>query len=231
MEKTLSLLVESMMEQLRPHITQDVMLSQDMIADQIHDSRAALVPRLYAEKNTFDGWFQERNYESEIIKTITIGGYSYSLKVPTNRIVLDGPLMSDMSFKNIRFFGSHDVGSEPFNRVTQEQFLTNKHQRYGNNQPIYFVDGSTIYIQNAMDMMYYRSSMCYANPTLVDGYSWDTTLYPLPLTAHRKMEIILFQHLGPKLQMPVDILNNLLDETKNAPVMQQVRQTEQQQQQ
>lgn len=231
MEKSLSLLVDSIMEQLRPHMTQDVMLSEEWIADQIHDSRSALVPRLYAEKDIFEGWYQQVDYPSVISKEMLIDGYAYPFSEKIRIIELDTEPMANMGFKNIQFIGPVDfgLGSLLMTRQTINEFVANHHHRYGNNLPVYALYGSKILMRNVPDMEFFRTSICYANPTLVNGFTWDSP-YPLPLTQHRKMEIITFQHLAPKLQMPVDLINNLQDETKNAPVANQVRQAQQEEQ-
>ena len=68
-------------------------------------------------------------------------------------------------------------------------------------------------------------------PNDLPDFVYETSPYPIGENNIRQLEIITFQHIAPKLGMPVDLLNNGMDETKNANVNKQVQQSEQQQEQ
>lgn len=224
---TLEKHVESIKEQLRPNRTNDVNISDEWIADMIHASRSALVPSLYTAKDMFMGWHQPIILQAVRMGKTIIGGYTYTPTVPVSKIALPGNLMQGMGFKNILYFGNMDMGNQNYERLTMNGFLSHEYHRYGNRTPVYTVDGGTIYIKNISTQKYFRSMMCFEQPTCVPDYSWSDTLYPIPSSAHRRLEIVTFQHIAAKLGMPVDMLLNGLDETKNAPVNQQVRQQNQ----
>ena len=219
--------VDSMVKQLRPHITSDVVLSPEWVADMIHASRAALVPALYNSRCSFVGWYQDMYLKASRMGSVTIDGKTFTPQTETYRVVLPCGLMQGMGDRNIHFLTSIDMDGHNYSRVGMNEFLTYGHHRYGSDSPIYTVDGNIIYLRNIGTQIYFRSGVCLENPVAAPGYDYAVTTYPLPAHLHRKMEIVAFQHMAPKLGMPVDVLNNMIDETKNAPVQQQVRQSEQ----
>ena len=81
-------------------------------------------------------------------------------------------------------------------------------------------------IRNANGQQKYRLRALFAVPTEVPNYDEELTAYPIDESDIRSLEIITFQHIAPKLGLPVDLINNGQDETKNAPVTQQVKQAQ-----
>lgn len=57
-------------------------------------------------------------------------------------------------------------------------------------------------------------SAIFAKPTCVPDYSIDESIYPLPVSLLLNLEIIVFQHLGPKVSLPVDSIPDGIDGTR-----------------
>lgn len=224
---TLEKHVDSLISQLRPHLTSDVVISPEWVADMIHASRSALVPALYNGRASFEGWYQPLYLKAVKVGKMTVDGLNFTPTMETYKIVLPCNLMQGMGMKNIQYLTSLDMDGHNYSRVSMNEFLSYKYHRYGKDNPIYVTDGHVIYLRNVGSQVYYNASLCLDNPTAAPNFTWESSVYPLPGHLHRKMEIVAFQHMAPKLGMPVDLLNNALDETKNAPVQQQVKQTEQ----
>lgn len=214
--KTLEMITDSILRQVKPSITSDVDISRDWIDDVIDDSRAALVRALYSANDLFLGWHQSLDLKSHITKEIFVDGYSYKLRNPLSVIDLPGELMSSMGWKNILYIGPHGFGGSNIHRVTMSEFEMYEYHRFGNNTPCFTVVDNKIYLKNNGSMVYFKAEMCFAKPSCVPGYDRAVSKYPLPLSEHRKLEIITFNHIATKLGIPIDTVANNVDETKNA---------------
>ena len=226
MDKTLQMITESIIKQIKPNITDDVDLSELWIDDMVDDSRAALVPSLYNANDTFSGWYQDMVLEATRDTTIIISGYQYRYKTPLNILTLPGLLMESMGWKNILYLGSYGIEGKNIQRVTMSEFQEYENHRYGGMMPCYVVDGLKIYMKNIGIQKHFRATMCFAKPTCVPLYTRDASDYPIPLSLHRKLEIVIFQHIAPKLNLPIDVISNNSDETRTGSMQEALKQSE-----
>ena len=91
--KTLAQITESIIKQIKPHITDDQPLSEAWIQDEINDSRAALVRPLYTARDMFAGWHQTLALEAEDDSSITIDGVEIEYEETFKRYNCPGHLL------------------------------------------------------------------------------------------------------------------------------------------
>lgn len=226
--KTLKMITESIIKQIKPEISDDQHISEQWIDDMVDDGRAALVRVLYNANDTFQEWFQEVKLEAVKENSITIDERQYFYKYPLDVITLPGKLMHDMNWKNILYLGSYGFDTNNIQRVTMAEFQEFQHHRFGNTKPYFMVNDNKIYLRNIGIQKYFKGIMCFAKPSCVPGFVRETSEYPIPLSLHRKLEIITFQHIAPKLNLPVDIVSNHSDDTKGGTMADAVKQSQNQ---
>ena len=229
MEKTLAMITESIIKQIKPHITDDQDISEPWIDDEIDDVRAALVPVLYNANDSFQDWHQEVILEAVKDISVTIDGYTFLFKTPISIITLPGTLMQGMRWKNILYMGAHGFEALNYQRVTMTEFQEYEYHRFGNRMPCYVVDGDRILLKNVGLQTHFKGIFCFSRPSCVTGYNRKTTRYPLPLSLHHKLEIVVFQHIAPKLGLPVDVISNNTDETRTGNMQQAVKESQREQ--
>lgn len=224
--KTLAEITESIIKQIKPHITDDQPLSETWIQDVINDSRAALVRPLYTAKDVFHGWHQTINIEAVNDEEIVIDDATITYDTPLKKITLPGTLLDGMEWKNILYFGAHGFSttSRGFQRVNVKEFVTYGNHRFGSTEPCYFVNGDTIYVKNSQQFLYSLMA-CFHDPRVVTGYNIDTSIYPIPQSLHRRLEMITFQHIAPKLNLPLDVISNHVDESRVGNMQEAVKQS------
>ena len=225
-EKTLALIRESIIKQVKPHITDDQPLSELWIEDMINDSRAALVRSLYTSRDIFEGWYQTLSVTAEAYDSVTIDGVPFTFDDELKRIDLPGTLLNGIEWRNILYFGAHGFSSRSrgFNRVNIGEFISYGNHRFGNAEPCYFVEGDKIYIKNSEQFEYFLIA-CFHDPRVVPGYDVDISVYPIPQSQHRKLEIITFQHIAPKLNLPVDFISNHMDESRTGNMQEAIKES------
>ena len=214
MEYTLAAIRDGIIKQMKPDANNDIDISEEWIEDAIDMARASLVRKLVNSNDDFSGWYQTVSLESEMKKSILIDGYNYELKNPISVITLPGELMQGMKWRNVIHFGQLGFEQLNYGRVSMREFQEYKFHRFGNNSPIYFVDGDKIYIRGNGLHRYFTVTAIFAKPTCVPDYSIDQSIYPLPVSLLLNLEIIVFQHLGPKVSLPVDSVPDGLDGTR-----------------
>ena len=224
--KTLAQITESIIKQIKPHITDDQPLSEGWIQDEINDSRAALVRPLYTARDMFAGWHQTLALEAEDDSSIIIEGEKIEYEETFKKIQLPGTLIDGMEWKNIQYLGSlgYAPSSVGFQRVNIKEFVAYSNHRFGSDNPCYFIDGENIYIKNSVQY-YYLLTACFHDPRVVSGYNVETSIYPIPQALHRRLEMITFQHIAPKLNLPIDLISNHLDESRVGNMQEAIKQS------
>ena len=224
--KTLQMITESIIKQIKPEITDNQFISESWLDDKVDDVRAALVPALYNGHDMFLDWHQKIDLQSTTELSVVIDGYTYNYKKALSVIQLPGTLMQGMGWNNVLHFGSHGLECPKMQRVTIAEFQEYEFHRFGNNIACYVVVGDRILMKNTGLQKYFTGSFCFAKPSCVPSFDRTTSIYPLPVVHHHKLEIILFQHLAPKMTLPSDIISNSIDDTKIGNMQQAIRESQ-----
>ena len=75
--KTLAMIRDSIINQLKPLANSDVDIQEEWIEDVIDDARGALVRTLFNARDDFSGWYQTIDLEASDLKSTVINGYEY----------------------------------------------------------------------------------------------------------------------------------------------------------
>lgn len=226
---TLEKIVESIKLQLKPHLTDDVIVHDEWLIEMINASRAAMVKSLYVAGDNFVDFYQEIQLDS--ISQDTISGTNILFDKPFEKIVLPTKIMSGIGKKNIQYLGSYDYSVRNMDNVSFSEFINYSEHRFGSDLPCYTDFSDSIMIKNTSGQKKWLIRSLFEFPNTVPNYVYESTPYPIGLNNHRQLEIITFQHIAQKLGMPVDLLNNGMDETKNANIGKQAQQPPQEQEQ
>jgi len=213
---TLESIVESIKIQIKPHLTDDVIIHDAWLIEMINESRGALMRSLFTSGDNFIAFFQEY--------TRTLDDFNANFK----KFVLPSKLMQGIGKKNILYFGPEEMGAPTYHYCSFEELMNYNYHRFGASK-LAFADMGT-YLQvrtNSKPTLVLKA--IFEVPNDFDDFVYETSPYPIGENNVRQLEIITFQHIASKLGMPVDLINNGMDETKNASVNKQVQQSEQQQ--
>ena len=212
---TLEKIVESIKLQLKPHITDDVILHDDWLIDIINQSRSALLRKLYLSGDNFSSFYQSCTLTAQ-------NKYNQDNIYKYNIIVLKCPkIIGTIGKRNIQYVGSVDYSTTNIQYVEVENFIAHDDHRFGSKEACYTLINDEILIRNTSGQTQWNVIALFTSPNDVPGYDYKETAYPIDESDLRTLEIITFEHLAPKLGLPVDLLNNAHDETKNVNVGQQ----------
>jgi len=217
---TLETIVESLKIQLKPHLTDDVIIHDAWLIEMINESRAALMRTLFSSGDNFIAFYQEM--------TITSIDYVTGIK----KIVLPNgvKLMEGIGRKNILYVGPSTLLSPQYHYCSYEELVNYTYHRFGSTLPSYCDMSDHILVLTDTNATFTVKAVIEA-PNDMESYVYETTPYPIGANNVRQLEIITFQHIAQKLGMPVDLINNGIDETKNANIGKQAQQQQQEQQQ
>lgn len=225
--KTLAMIRDSIINQLKPLANSDVDIQEEWIEDVIDDARGALVRTLFNARDDFSGWYQTVELEASDLKSTVINGYEYFFRNPVSVVTLPGPLMQGLGQKNILYFGAHGVDTLNMQRASMREFQEYEYHRFGAGLPCYMLDGDKLYLRNTGRRRYFKLSAIFSKPTCVPGYDIDNSDYPLPISLHNRLEIVVFQHLASKMNLPVDKIPGNPDETRIGDMNQAMRASQQ----
>jgi hypothetical protein len=214
---TLESIVESIKLQLKPHLTDDVIVYDSWLIDMINQSRGALMRTLYTSGDNFIAFYQTLSLPLE------------NMNANFKKMVLPTPLMQSIGKKNILYLGPSDMGVPTYHHCSLDELLNYNHHRFGNNKLAFADMGSYLQVKTTLTPTLTLMGI-FNVPNDVTGYVYETSPYPIGENNVRQLEIITFQHIAIKLGMPVDIINNGMDETKNTNVGKQVQQQQEQEQ-
>lgn len=220
---TLETIVESLKAQLKPHLTDDVIIHDAWLIEMINQSRGALMRSLFVSGDSFIAFYQT------IIGTVI----DYS---PTNanfkKFLLPSRLMQSIGKKNILYFGPTEMNVPTYHYCSFDELLNYNFHRFGKNKLAFADVGEHLQVNHTgTDKPILVLKAVVEVPNDLSDYVYETSPYPIGENNVRQLEIITFQHIAPKLGLPVDLINNGMDETKNAKIAQQPQQQEQQEQQ
>jgi hypothetical protein len=220
---TLEKIVESLIKQIKPNINDDVIISEEWLIDMINQSRSAMLIKKYVANENFINYYQEIELNVELKQKAEINGVEFEFETEIGVVNIPS-LVTRIGNKNIDYFGSMMLNTKMIDYVMFNEFITYDYHRFGGNMPCYTLRSDTIMIRNPKGMKKWLLRALFGSPNDVPGYSYSESMYPIDESDLRQLEIILFQHIAPKLGMPIDMLNNASDETANAPVREQTRQ-------
>lgn len=216
---TLESIVESIKIQIKPHLTDDVIIHDAWLIEMINESRGALMRSLFTSGDNFIAFYQD----------MTISTTAYQTGIA--KLVLPSKLMESIGRKNIQYVGPATLKSPQYHYCSFEELINYSYHRFGKTNPAYCDMSDHILTTASTAGVSHLVKAVVEVPNDVTGYVYETSQYPIGSNNLRQLEIITFQHIAPKLGMPVDLINNGMDETKNANVNKQVQQSEQQQEQ
>ena len=215
---TLETIVESIKSQIKPHITDDIILHDEWLIEMINNSRAALMRSLFVSGDNFISFYQE------------LTGTTVDMNANFKKLVLPSKLMESIGKKNILYLGPSAMSTPEYHYCSFEELMNYNHHRFGKNNVAYCDRGDYLQIKTTTNASLLLNAV-FEVPNEVTGYVYETSPYPIGANNVRQLEIITFQHIAPKLGIPVDVLNNGMDETKNANIGKQAQQQPQEQQQ
>lgn len=225
---TLERIVESIKLQLKPHLNDDVILLDEWLIEMINQSRSALIRKVYLSGESLTPFYQEMLCTSSIVTQF--GGINIPSTLSYQKITLPSGLqiLGASGRKNIQYLGALDYSLTDIQYVELEEFIAYAYHRFGNALPCFTNLTDTIVVRNANSINQWRLRCIIMHPQLAPNYDYRETIYPIDGANQRQLELITFQHIAPKLGLPVDIMNNGQDETKNAPVARQQQQQQEQ---
>lgn len=231
---TLERIVESIKLQLKPHLTEDVIVLDEWLIEMINQSRSALIRKIYVSGESFTPFYQDivcTSMESDSVGGVNIGlskEYAFQKVLFPEGVELVG----GCGKKNIQYLGLLDYSLVDIQYVELEEFMAYSYHRFGATLPSYTSMVDHLLVRNTNRTGVSQPWLLRAiilHPQYAPGYDYRETIYPIDGANLRQLEIITFQHIAQKLGLPVDIINNGSDETKNAPAAQQGQRRQQEQ--
>ena len=127
---TLTLLVESIIKQLKPHLTDDVDISETWIKEVIHQSRAALINKKFLSGELFNNYYQEMEITTTTKKGTIVGGryipFTFSFETATIPEILH-----KSGKRAIDYFGSIDFSTTQIDYIEFNEFISYSYHRLG----------------------------------------------------------------------------------------------------
>lgn len=215
---TLESIVESIKIQIKPHLTDDVIVHDEWLIEMINQSRGALMRTLFTAGDNFIAFYQD------VTSPLT------DMNANFKKFVLPSKLMQSIGKKNIFYLGPVDMGVPTYHYCSFEELMNYNFHRFGNSKLAFADMGLYLQVKSTTKPELLLKAV-FEVPNDIPQFVYETTPYPIGENNVRQLELITFQHIAPKLGLPVDLLNNGMDETKNAKVAQQPQQEQTQQQQ
>jgi len=216
---TLESIVESIKLQLKPHLTDDVIIYDEWLIEMINESRGALMRTLFTSGDNFIAFYQ--TYPEQALASLN-GNFK--------KFVLTTKLMQSIGKKNVLYFGPTAMDVPTYHYCSFDELLNYSFHRFGNTKLAFCDMGEYLQVRTTLTPTLLLKGV-FEIPNDVPLYDYRTSVYPIGENNVRQLEIITFQHIIVKLGLPVDLINNGMDETKNANVGKQAQQQPQQEQQ
>lgn len=208
---TLETIVESIKMQLKPHITEDVILHDSWLIQMVNESRAALMKALFVSGDNLISFYQE--YAWALIETD--GSTLKKFNLPSK-------LMEGIGRKNILYVGPGDMNLPNFHYCSFEELISYSLHRFGSTNPSYADMSDHLLISNYNDVEI-RGKFIFESPNDIPFYDYKETAYPIGANNVRQLELITFDHILPKIGLPTDTLNDGIDSTKGVGIGQQAQ--------
>jgi len=214
---TLQVLVDEVMLHMKPRMRQDDVIEPELVAQYIRDARAATILREYAGKRSLNGFVQTLNVAITPIEwkiSVNVNGSQKTYPMQANSIYrIEMPrLISGIGRYALHYFGSADL-QNTYDVIYEPLFETMHYMRWGGTKPVLYANHTDtyIYVPNNKPLVATIVGI-FGNPEDVYGFTWDMP-YPIPTDAKESMTYIVRQKLMEHLQMPIDIVNDNVNQT------------------
>lgn len=198
---TLETIVESIKLQLKPRITEDVIIHDSWLIQMVNESRAALVRALYVSGDNFIPFFQ------------SFTGVSVADESGFTKLILPSRLLEGLGRRNILYLNdSASMKNPQYHYCSYEELVNYSLHRFGGNQKAFTEMSDHILLSGSAGTI--NGKFIFEAPNDITGYDYKVTPYPIGANNVRQLELITFDHILPKLGMPVDSINDGIDSTK-----------------
>ena len=198
---TLETIVESIKLQLKPRITEDVIIHDSWLIQMVNESRAALVRALYVSGDNFIPFFQ------------SFTGASVSDESGFSKLMLPSRLLEGLGRRNILYLNdSANMKNPQYHYCSYEELVNYSLHRFGGNQKAFTEMSDHILLSGSAGTI--NGKFVFEAPNDITGYDYKLSPYPIGANNVRQLELITFDHILPKLGMPVDSINDGIDSTK-----------------
>lgn len=208
---TLETIVESIKLQLKPHLTEDIVLHDKWLIQMVNEGRAALMRALFVSGENLISFYQEYVWTLQ-----EVDGSSFK------KFNLPSKLMEGVGKKNILYLGPSNINLPEFHYCSFEELTNYTLHRFGTTNPAYTDMSDHLLIRNYNDNEI-RGKFIFEIPNEVPFYDYKETPYPIGANNVRQLEVITFDHLLPKIGLPSDTLNDGIDSTKGVGLGQQAQ--------
>ena len=214
---TLETIVESIKLQLKPRITEDVIIHDSWLIQMVNESRAALVRALYVSGDNFIPFFQ------------SFTGASVADESGFTKLILPSRLLEGLGRRNILYLNdSPNMKNPQYHYCSYEELVNYSLHRFGGNQKAFTEMSDHILLSGSTGTI--NGKFIFEAPNDITGYDYKLSPYPIGANNVRQLELITFDHILPKLGMPVDSINDGIDSTKGLAPGQQPQVSAQQEQ-
>lgn len=217
MEKTLQRLTYSCIRQVKPRLSDDSLLSDKWVKDQIVAVRNTLIRETYISRATMDQFYQEIQYPAiKSVDTVIIGGLTFHLDDKKWYVEIPATV-ADIGWADIKFVGDWDY-TRSYNRLTFDAFRLIDYDRYTSNDPCYTYVENKLKLRNLDGIENITMIAIFEDPRNIDGFDDKTSIFPLPDVLIPKLELIVTKNILEKMAVPVDVVNDRIDNTQNVVV-------------
>ena len=207
---TLETIVESIKLQLKPRITEDVIIHDSWLIQMVNESRAALVRALYVSGDNFIPFFQSFTGASVVDES----GFT--------KLILPSRLLEGLGRRNILYLNdSASMKNPQYHYCSYEELVNYSLHRFGGNQKAFTEMSDHILLSGPTGTI--NGKFIFEAPNDITGYDYKVTPYPIGANNVRQLELITFDHILPKLGMPVDSINDGIDSTRGVGLGQQAQ--------
>ena len=207
---TLETIVESIKLQLKPRITEDVIIHDGWLIQMVNESRAALVRALYVSGDNFIPFFQDFTGASVVDES----GFT--------KLILPSRLLEGLGRRNILYLNdSQNMKNPQYHYCSYEELVNYSLHRFGGNQKAFTEMSDHILLSGPTGTI--NGKFIFEAPNDITGYDYKVTPYPIGANNVRQLELITFDHILPKLGMPVDSINDGIDSTRGVGLGQQAQ--------
>lgn len=199
----LDLLVYRLWEKLtRFNITDDTRITKSLIRDWVISARSTSLKELYYEKKTVPEGFYT------MLRDLPLKKLNPDVTT-TREFYIDLPvaLEAGIDHFNISYLGPDDL-MRNYTRLPLMSFKTVGACRYTGKDPYYTPQEDRILIKNPADGIKRVTVVCVTQrPVMIN----DVEVFPIPLTVHMKIELLVFKDISATFGIPIDILNDAAD--------------------
>ena len=227
MEKTLQRITYSCIRQVKPRLSDDSLLSDKWVKDQIVAVRNILIRETYNSRATMDQFYQEIQYPSiQSVDSVSIGGLTFHLDDKKWYVTIPSTV-ADIGWTDLKFVGDWDY-TRSYNRLTFDAFRLIDYDRYTSTDPCYTYVESSLKLRNIYGVENITVIGIFEDPRNIEGFNDKTSIFPLPDVLIPKLELIVTKNILEKMTVPVDVVNDRIDNTQNVVVPTAQRELKQQ---